>query len=241
LNIQTVNLYVDKNETKKGCSILNVFDIIGPIMIGPSSSHTAGAVRIGAITRQLLAVEPFNVSISFYGSFAKTYKGHGTDKAIIGGLLGMSTDDECLRDSIDIAASRGMKYEVHLMESKCEHPNAVFVEAEGKLEGKVNILGFSIGGGNVVIKKLNGTDVEFTAQFNTLIVPHYDLPGTIAAITTIFGKQDINIAFMKVYRSKHRGESIMIIETDQYISEELRGEVSRLPSVKDAKIVTALN
>jgi L-serine dehydratase len=220
---------------------VDVFDIIGPIMIGPSSSHTAGAVRIGAIARQLLAVEPENVSISFYGSFAKTYKGHGTDKAIIGGLLGMSTDDEALRNSMDIAASRGMKYQFHIMESKCEHPNAALVEAEGKLGEKVNILGFSVGGGNVVIKKLNGTDVEFTAQFNTLIVPHYDLPGTIAAITNIFGKDDINIAFMKVYRSKCRGESIMIIETDQQISEELRNEVGRLSSVKDAKIVTALD
>jgi L-serine dehydratase len=219
---------------------LNVFDIIGPIMIGPSSSHTAGAVRIGAIARQLLSAEPVNVSISFYGSFAKTYKGHGTDKAIIGGLLGMSTDDEALRNSLDIAAAKGMNFKFNIMENKSEHPNAAFVEAEGKSGEKVSILGFSVGGGNVVIKKLNGTDVEFTAQFNTLIVPHYDLPGTIAVITTIFAKEDINIAFMKVYRSKCRGESIMIIETDQKISEGLRNEISKLSAVKDAKIVTAL-
>jgi L-serine dehydratase len=219
---------------------VNVLDIIGPVMIGPSSSHTAGAVRIGAIARELLGVEPVRAEISFYGSFSKTYKGHGTDKAIIGGLLGMSTDNAALKNSMQLAAQRGLCYKFNMLEEKSEHPNAALIEAEGIAGEKVSVLGFSVGGGNVLIKKLNGIDVEFSGRFNTLIIPHLDLPGTIAAITGILGNRDINIAFMRVYRSKHRGESIMIIETDQRICEEIKNEVGMLSAVKGVRIVTAI-
>lgn len=209
-------------------------------MIGPSSSHTAGAVRIGAIARKLLGAEPVRAEIYFYESFSKTYWGHGTDKAIIGGLLGMSTDDPNLKDSLKIAKSRGFQYHFNIMEEKSEHPNAALIKAEGKSGEKVSVLGFSVGGGNVLIRRFNNIDVEFTGRHNTLIVPHKDRPGTIYSVTKIFADKDINIGTMKVYQSKHRGESIMVIETDQAISEKLKNEVKSLSSVLDAIIVPAM-
>lgn len=209
-------------------------------MIGPSSSHTAGAVRIGAIARKLLGAKPVRAEIYFYESFSKTYWGHGTDKAIIGGLLGMSTDDPNLKDSLKIAKAEGFEYHFNIMDEKSEHPNAALIKAEGSGGEKVSVLGFSVGGGNVLIRRFNNIDVEFTGQRNTLIVPHKDRPGTIYAVTKIFADQDINIESMKAYQSKHRGESIMIIETDQVIGEKLKNEVKALSSVLDAIIVPAM-
>lgn len=219
---------------------MNVFDVIGPVMVGPSSSHTAGAVRIGAIAREILGDSPVNAVITFYGSFARTGRGHGTDRAIVGGLMGMATDSPDIKRSLDKAAAEGLNIQFRLSEKKCGHPNAALIEADGKNGGHISILGYSVGGGNVLIKRLNGVDVEFSGQYNTLIVPHYDQPGTIAAVTGIFAREGINIAFMRVYRSGQRGESIMIIETDQPLPRQLADEISTLNSVRQAKIVYAL-
>lgn len=219
---------------------MNVFDVIGPVMVGPSSSHTAGAVRIGAIAREILGDSPSRAVITFYGSFARTGRGHGTDRAIVGGLLGMPTDSSDIKRSLDKAADDGLTVEFRLSGKKCGHPNAALIEADGKSGGHISILGYSVGGGNVLIKRLNGINVEFTGQYNTLIVPHSDQPGTIAAVTDIFAREGINIAFMRVYRSGQRGKSIMIIETDQPLNAQLAREISALPSVREAKIVDAL-
>lgn len=218
---------------------MNVFDVIGPVMVGPSSSHTAGAVRLGAIAREILGETPVRAVITFYGSFARTYRGHGTDRAVIAGLLGRSPDSGDIPASLELARSAGLRYEFKLSSAAQGHPNTVLIEAEGRT-GSVSMLGCSVGGGNVLVRRLNGIDVEFTGRYDTLIVPHRDRPGTVAAVTDIFARRGINIAFMKVYRSDQRGESIMIIETDETLDAAVAGEVAKLPSVTEAKIVRAL-
>lgn len=199
---------------------MNIFDIIGPVMIGPSSSHTAGAVRIGKFTRSLLEEEVFEAIIKLHGSFADTYKGHGTDNAIIGGLMGFSTDDERIRSSKELAKNAGMSYRIETISLQDEHPNTAVIEAVGKSGRKVEVVGASVGGGNIVIKRINGLDVEFDGQYHSLIVNHKDKPGVIAFVTGMVGKSQINIAGMRDYRSSRGGEAIMIIETDQQVDEK---------------------
>lgn len=200
---------------------MNAFDIIGPIMVGPSSSHTAGAVRIARVAGILLNEKVRRASIKFHGSFATTYKGHGTDKAIVGGLMGFETDDTRIRDSLSIAAAEGIEYTIDTCELEGVHPNTVIIELEGISGRKASIMGSSIGGGNIAIKKVNGLDVDFTGQFNTLLIEHMDRPGTISAVTGILGNNEINIAIMKVYRSSKGSRAIMVIETDQSVSDDV--------------------
>jgi L-serine dehydratase len=198
---------------------MNIFDIVGPIMIGPSSSHTAGAVRIGKITQTLLNEEVSEVAIKLHGSFADTYKGHGTDNALIGGLMGFNTDDERIRDSKELARQTGMKYKFETVSLHDVHPNTVIIEAVGISGKKVCVMGSSIGGGNIIIKKINGLAVEFDGQYHALIVYHKDKPGVIGSVTSTVGQSNVNIAGMKVYRSNRGGDAIMIMETDQQVSE----------------------
>ncbi len=217
---------------------MNVFDIIGPVMVGPSSSHTAGAVRIGRVARELLGEEPVEVVVKFHGSFARTYQGHGTDKAIIAGLLGMNPDDLRIRDSLEIAHEIGLKYTFERTDLQEAHPNIAYIEAEGKSGRKVSIIGSSVGGGNILIKQVDGLDVEFSGQYDTLIIPHQDAPGVVAAVTNMLAQNWINIANMKVYRSGRGGDAIMVIETDQKIGQELVADLEKLSRVSK---VTEIN
>lgn len=216
---------------------MNVFDIIGPVMVGPSSSHTAGAVRIGSVVRRLLGEEPVNVVIRLHGSFAQTYKGHGTDKALIGGLMGMSPDDERIRNSLELAGKVGMIYKFETAMIKDVHPNTACIMAEGKSGKRVVVQGASVGGGNILVEKINEMNVEITGQYNTLIIFHWDTPGAIAAVTNLLAYSDINIANMKVYRSYRGGEAIMVIETDQEVSSELEVLIEKLPKVISATLI----
>ncbi len=199
---------------------MNIFDIIGPVMIGPSSSHTAGAVRIGKIARKLLDEEAAEVVIKLHGSFAETYRGHGTDKALIGGLMGFSTEDERIRNSMELAEKAGMRYRIESISLQDVHPNTAVIEAVGKTGKRVVVMGASIGGGNIVIKKINDLDVEFNGQYCSLIISHIDKPGVIAFVTGRMGNSQINIAGMRDYRSSRGGEAIMILETDQEVDEK---------------------
>jgi L-serine dehydratase len=196
---------------------MNVFDIIGPVIIGPSSSHTAGAVRIGKVTRRLLDEEVVKAVIQLHGSFADTYKGHGTDNALIGGLMGFSTDDERIRNSKELAKKAGLVYRLETVSLQEAHPNTAVIEAEGRSGRKVAVMGASVGGGNIVIQKINGINVEFDGQYHSLIVNHMDKPGVIAFVTGRVGQSQINIAGMRDYRSSRGGEAIMVIETDQEV------------------------
>ncbi|HHW30563.1 MAG TPA: L-serine ammonia-lyase, iron-sulfur-dependent, subunit beta [Clostridiaceae bacterium] len=219
---------------------MNVFDIIGPVMVGPSSSHTAGAVRIGNMARALLGEPPAKVNITLYGSFAHTYRGHGTDKALVAGLMEMTPDDLRIKSSLDIARSNGIVISFVTSESNDYHPNTVLIKAEGSSGKKISVLGSSIGGGNIVINRINGIDVQINGQYHTLVIPHRDAPGTIALVTNQLAINKINIAQMKVYRSDKGGKAVMVIETDQPVSEELASAISKLNGIYDVTVIKPL-
>jgi len=216
---------------------MNVFDIIGPVMVGPSSSHTAGAARIGKIVRDILGEEPVKAEILLHGSFAKTYKGHGTDKAIVAGLLGMAPEDERIRNSMELAKESGMEVSITTGIIKDAHPNTAEICAVGRDGKKLTVRGTSTGGGNIVINKINGMDVELTAQYNAIIISHSDAPGVIASITGIIAQGGINIANLKGYRSTKGGDSVMIIETDQEITPETEELIRKLPKIHNTALI----
>jgi len=211
---------------------MNVFDIIGPVMVGPSSSHTAGVVRIGRIARKLLGEMPVDVTVKLHGSFAKTYKGHGTDKAVLAGLMGMGIDDIRIRQSLDIAREKGIRYCFMPFHMKDVHPNTLYIEAKSDSGKKVELTGSSIGGGNVVIREISGLEVDFDGKLHTMIIAHKDAPGLIASVTNVLGTdRNLNIAYMRVYRKKRSGGAIMIIETDQQVAGILCDEIRALHGV----------
>ncbi|KAF1302264.1 MULTISPECIES: L-serine ammonia-lyase, iron-sulfur-dependent subunit beta [Enterococcus] len=192
----------------------SVFDIIGPIMVGPSSSHTAGAARIGKVVRNIFGEQPDSVDIYLYESFAKTYRGHGTDVALVGGLLGMDPDDPRLADSLKIAHESGMEVLFVPKNEKAEHPNSVkMVVTKGKR--KLSVTGISIGGGNIQISELNGFKISLTMGTPTFITVHQDVPGMIAKVTNILSEANANIGTMTVTRESKGEKAIMIIEVDE--------------------------
>ena len=198
---------------------VSVFDIIGPIMVGPSSSHTAGAVRLGQIGRLILGGQPTEAKIELHGSFAQTGKGHGTDKAIVAGLLGLATYDERIRDSFTVAETAGMQFRFETVDLGDEaHPNTVrlTLRADGH---EVQVIGASIGGGMIQITNIQGYSTRFSGEYETLLVIARDRPGTINAVTGWLLEHDINIAFFRVERRSRGGEAIMVIETDEPLPE----------------------
>ncbi len=210
---------------------MNVFDILGPVMIGPSSSHTAGAARIGRITRKLLGSEPIRAEILLHGSFAKTYKGHGTDKALIAGIMGMETNDSRIRHAPEIAKERGLQVTITTGEIDGAHPNTsqiTLTDAEGK---QVSLLGSSIGGGNILVTQVNGMAVHITGQQTTLIVLHQDVPGTIAAVTEVTADAGANICNFRLSRLKKGGLAVMTIEVDGNFGQELNDKICELPNI----------
>ena len=210
---------------------MNVFDILGPVMIGPSSSHTAGAARIGRITRKLLGSEPIRAEILLHGSFAKTYKGHGTDKALIAGIMGMETNDSRIRHAPEIAKERGLQVTITTGEIDGAHPNTAQItltDAEGK---QVSLLGSSIGGGNILVTQVNGMAVHITGQQTTLIVLHQDVPGTIGAVTEVTADAGANICNFRLSRLKKGGLAVMTIEVDGNFGQELNDKICELPNI----------
>ena len=217
----------------------NVFDIIGPIMIGPSSSHTAGAVRLGMIARALLGENPIRAQIKLHGSFARTYRGHGTGKALVAGLLGLAPDDLRIKDSLELAKEQGLTYSFELLDLGDYHPNTTLIGLTG-ISSALSLLGSSVGGGKVQIHRINGLPAEFTADYDTLIVYHKDTPGVIAAVTSLLAGHSINIAQMKVYRSHRGGRSVIVLETDEQVDEKLYQQVKAVPNVTGAIYLHAI-
>lgn len=211
-----------------------VFDIIGPIMIGPSSSHTAGAVRIGLMARKILGEEPVQATIELHGSFAQTYKGHGTDKAIIAGIMGFATDDERIKDALSIAVSIGLKYQINTTDLGDAHPNTAVIYLIGEAGRMTKLVGASIGGGNIRITNIDEYDVELTGQYHTLISIHHDRPGIITKVTSILAKYKINVAFMRVSRKSRGAEALMIIEVDEPISDDVLEETKQVRGVTNS-------
>lgn len=192
----------------------SVFDIIGPIMVGPSSSHTAGAARIGKVVRSIFGEQPDSVDIYLYESFAKTYRGHGTDIALVGGLLGMDPDDPRLPDSLKIAHEGGVEVLFVPKKEKAEHPNSVKMLLK-KGDRKMSVTGISIGGGNIQISELNGFKISLTMGTPTIITVHQDVPGMVAKVTNILSDAQINIGTMTLTRESKGEKAIMIIEIDE--------------------------
>lgn len=212
----------------------DVFSIIGPSMIGPSSSHTAGAVRLGLVASQLLGQRPERAAVTFYGSFADTYQGHGTDLAVTGGLLGYATDDERIRSAFEEAERAGMQVQFCIGKGFFPHPNTARIEAEAGGQA-ITLLGASIGGGNIEVLGVNGFDVKFTGAYPTLALWHLDRPGVLAGITQLFAEEGINIGYMDVDRKSRSGEAMTVIELDTPVEDSLLGKLKRLQQVTDAR------
>jgi len=192
---------------------MNVFDIIGPVMIGPSSSHTAGAVKLGNVARILLGAPPVKAKITLYGSFAKTGKGHGTDKALLAGICGYAADDVRIRTVFEHCP---FEYEIGYDENTDFHPNTAVMElSDGNITIKMR--GASVGGGRVEVQEVDGMAVSFNGDYNTLVIFHNDKKGIVGKITTWLSENGINIAFMKVFRLNKDDKVVSVIETDQRV------------------------
>lgn len=196
---------------------MNIFDIIGPVMIGPSSSHTAGAVRLGRVANKLMnGSQPKFIRMELSGSFAKTYKGHGTDKALLAGILGYHSYSEEIRDIFAIAQDQGIQYEYIPTDIPNAHPNTARIHVTCLDGTECEVQGASIGGGNIRVDIIDGMKVDFTGEHNTILVPHYDRPGVIAAVTNLMWQnyKDVNIGNFKLSRPVKGGIAMMTIEID---------------------------
>lgn len=211
--------------------MINIFDMMGPVMVGPSSSHTSGAARIGNMGRTLLGEEVARADIGLHGSFAETGFGHGTDRALLAGLLGMKPDDLRIPNAYEEANRAGMAYSFRTVELRDAHPNTALLELTGKSGKQLTLQASSIGGGAIVVNKIDGIDVNFTGDFNTLIVRNQDESGSVAAITSILSQVHINVANMSVNRHRRGGDALMVIETDQHIKPRQVEFLSELPGI----------
>lgn len=199
---------------------MNIFDILGPVMVGPSSSHTAGAVRIGYITRTLLGSEPVCADIFLHGSFAATGKGHGTDKALVAGLLGMKPDDMRIPESFEVAKEMGVAFRIDTLHIAGAHPNTVLLKVKGKNGKELEVQASSIGGGRIMVNKIDGIEVNCNGENYTLIVHNLDQPGHVAEVTSMLSHKSVNIATMQLFRDKRGGYAVMVLETDQPVPKE---------------------
>ena len=213
---------------------MDIFDLIGPIMVGPSSSHTAGAVRIGLVTRRLLGTEPLRAELLLHGSFADTGRGHGTDRALVAGLLGMEPDDERIPDSFEYARERRLKFHFGSCNLREAHPNSVLLRVEGADGHGVEVVGASIGGGRIQIRQLNGMPLCFSAEQPTLIVRNEDQPGSVADVSRLLAEHGINIATFQVNRSSRGGTAVMVIECDATLSDDIAEDIRRIPGILNA-------
>lgn len=219
---------------------MDVFDIIGPIMVGPSSSHTAGACRIGKYARGILSEEPMNAIIKLSGSFKKTYKGHGTDKAIIAGLLGFNEDDERIRDSVTIAKKEGKNYTIVEEDIENAHANTAEIKMTKANGEKVVIEGASIGGGNILITRINDAKVNINGLFDVIVVGHVDIPGMVYKITKILYEWKININGLSLHREEKSGNAVAIIEVDDKIDDKLCDEMRAIENIKYVTLLRSL-
>ncbi|MCI9133180.1 MAG: L-serine ammonia-lyase, iron-sulfur-dependent, subunit beta [Lachnospiraceae bacterium] len=210
---------------------MNIYDILGPVMVGPSSSHTAGAVRIGQITRRLLGEKPVKARITLSGSFAATGVGHGTDRALVAGLLGMKPDDMQVPDSFFLAEDQGLLFSFEEMQVKGAHPNTAVLFVTGETGRELEVQASSLGGGRIMVNKLDGIQVDFTGESSTLIVHNMDQPGHVAEVTSMLSHKSVNIATMQLYRDHRGGYAVMVIETDQDIPQEALKWLSRLEGI----------
>lgn len=216
---------------------MSSFDIIGPIMVGPSSSHTAGAVRLGRIARLLLGEAPRCARILLHGSFRETYRGHGTDLALVAGLLGLDTSDPRIREAHRLAQEAGLDFKIEAVELGAVHPNTVKLILTGQQGYHLELVGSSTGGGNIVVTEINGFPVEVYGQYDTLVTVHQDQPGVIAQVTNVLANGGINVAYMRVARKNKGKLASMIIEIDQQVSAKILQDIEDLPTINSVRFV----
>ena len=217
---------------------MRLFDVLGPVMIGPSSSHTAGAAKIGYTAQKLLGELPAEADIGLYGSFATTGKGHGTDRALVAGLLGLRPDDPRLPDSFALAQKAGMKFVIHPVELRAAHPNTAVLTLKSRSGRTLTLKAASVGGGRIRVTEIDGVPADFGGDSNTLIIHNEDTPGCIAEVTTCLAMRRINIASMQVFRASTGGSAVMVLECDSHIPRPLEQQLSVLPGIRK---VTCLN
>lgn len=211
----------------------SVFDMIGPVMIGPSSSHTAGVVRIGRVARRVLGQQPEEAQITFYNSFARTYEGHGSDRAILAGLLDYKTDDVRIKQALDIAKEENLQYKFKSVgNASVYHPNTVKLELTAG-NRKVEVMGESLGGGIIKIPRLNGFTANFSAALHTLIITAKDVKGSIAFISSVLSNDNCNIATMSVSRKGKNDLACLIIEMDSGIQPIVKQYLEHLDWVQE--------
>lgn len=219
-------------------SFISVFDVLGPNMIGPSSSHTAGAAVIAYLAQKMLNGSLKKVEFILYGSFAKTYRGHGTDRALLGGIMGFSTDDTRIRDSFQIAKQRGLEYHFTVNEIETDiHPNTVDIIMTNISDQTMSIRGESLGGGKVRIVRINQVEVDFTGEYSAVIVIHQDKPGVVAHITKCLSNQNVNIAFMRVFREAKGNTAYTIVESDDRLPENIAETLRENHNVHEVMVV----
>lgn len=210
---------------------MDLFDILGPVMVGPSSSHTAGAVRIGRMARSLLGQEPVEARLLLHGSFASTGEGHGTYQALIAGLLGLSTDDSRVPNSYELARERGLSFTFGTCTLRDVHPNSVLISLKGDKGGKLEVGASSPGGGRIKVFRVDGLDTSFTGELPTLVVHNSDQPGCVSQVTGVLARKGINVATLQLNRGGRGDRAVMVIECDQPIFQETAQELRALPGI----------
>lgn len=219
-------------------SFISVFDVLGPNMIGPSSSHTAGVAVIAFLAHKMIGGQLKRVEFTLYGSFAKTYHGHGTDRALLGGIMGFHTDDTRIRDSFRIAQERGLEYSFSVNETETDiYPNTVDICMTNTQGQSLSVRGESLGGGKVRIVRINHVEVDFTGEYSAVIVVHQDKPGVVAHITKCLSDRNVNIAFMRLFREAKGSRAYTIVESDDRLPSNIEENLKENCNVHEVMVV----
>lgn len=220
---------------------MNIIDVIGPVMIGPSSSHTAGAVRLGILAASILGVKPIKAEINLHGSFAETYQGHGTDMALLAGLMGWHPDDERIPHAKEYAKEHGLEYTYHKIDlGNMAHPNTVLFRLTGADGSHCEIVGSSIGGGQVKVTEIDGFPVELTGRLPAILTVHSDTRGVIALVTSLLANAGVNIATMRLFRSNKGGIASMLIECDDAVPQEMINLIAALKQINSVRFIASV-
>lgn len=216
---------------------VSIFEVVGPIMIGPSSSHTAGAVKLARAARIIAKEKIKKVSFGLHGSFAKTYKGHGTDRALLAGMLGYCESDECIAQAFELAKDSGLEYEFYETELENVHENTVKITMQLESDTTKEVIGSSIGGGQILIHSIDGFEVNVSLQSPTLIISQNDEKGIVTEVARVMAQHNLNIANMRLIRKAKKETACCVIETDVEIPSMIEGLVSNITNIISAKVI----
>lgn len=220
---------------------MNIIDVIGPVMIGPSSSHTAGAVRLGLLAAGILGSRPAVAEIHLHGSFAETYRGHGTDMALLAGLMGWKPDDERIPEAEKYAAECGMRYGFHKIDlGNLTHPNTVLFRLTDAAGSSCEIIGSSVGGGQVKVTSIDGFPVELTGRLPAILTLHEDKRGVIALVSSTLANGGVNIATMRLFRNDRGGTASMVIECDQDVPPCIINLIGALEQIHSVRFIAGV-